>query len=204
MTLQVVKLGGSLARTLSLPLWLDTIAQYGNGSTIVVPGGGELADQVRAMQQRLGFGDRTAHHMSLLAMQQYGLAIKGLHSGYELVYTIDSLPQVLKDGRVAVWMPDIIVLDRAGIPAIWDVTSDSLSVWLADELSAKHLVIVKSLLCTRTMSQPEHLISNNVVDKAFFKLVRRPKFSLSILGRDDQLRFKNIIEGNAKDAEYSK
>ncbi len=204
MIIHVVKLGGSLARTSRLPLWLDTIAEYGSGSTIVVPGGGELADKVRAMQQRLDFDDRTAHHMALLAMQQYGLAIKGMHSGYAPVYTIDGLAQVLQKGQVAVWMPDITVLDKAGITATWNVTSDSLSMWLANELSAKHLVIVKSLLCIQSNIQPEYLISNNIVDKAFFNIVRQPRFSLTILGRDDHLRYKNVIEGKAKDAEQSK
>ena len=204
MIIYVVKLGGSLARTSSLPLWLDTIAQYGNGSTIVVPGGGEFADQVRAMQQRLGFDDRIAHRMALLAMQQYGLAIKGMHSGYEPVYTMDYLPQVLQEGRVAIWMPDLTILDKAGIPATWDVTSDSLSMWLANELLAKHLVIVKSLLCTHSFTEPEHLLLNNVVDKEFFNIVRQPNFSLSILGRDDHFQFKNIINGSTKDSEYSK
>ena len=48
----VVKLGGSVVRSSELQSWLDAIAQ-GAGRIVVVPGGGALADEVRAATARL-------------------------------------------------------------------------------------------------------------------------------------------------------
>ena len=43
----VVKLGGSVVRSPELDAWLDALAK-GAGRIVVVPGGGALADEVRA------------------------------------------------------------------------------------------------------------------------------------------------------------
>ena len=43
----VVKLGGSVVRSPELPAWLDAVAALSQ-PVIVVPGGGALADEVRA------------------------------------------------------------------------------------------------------------------------------------------------------------
>src|SRR3546814_1733087 len=75
--LWVVKLGGSLAGGPELTGWLDALAA-GGGSIVLVPGGGPFADAVRTMQRRWSFGDATAHHLALLAMEQYGLMLAGL------------------------------------------------------------------------------------------------------------------------------
>ena len=77
----VVKLGGSVVRSAELPAWLDAIAQSPR-PVVVVPGGGALADEVRACQSQLGFGDRSAHRMALLAMDQLAWAIAGLRQGF--------------------------------------------------------------------------------------------------------------------------
>ena len=58
----VVKLGGSVVRSAELPAWLDAIAASRH-PIVIVPGGGALADEVRAAQARLGFGDGAAHRM---------------------------------------------------------------------------------------------------------------------------------------------
>src|SRR5262249_8927644 len=77
----VVKLGGSVIRSPELSSWLDAIAAS-RGPIVVVPGGGALADEVRASQARLGFGDPAAHRMALLAMDQLAWAVAGLRTGF--------------------------------------------------------------------------------------------------------------------------
>lgn len=75
----VVKLGGSLAASDRLPDWLRSLA--GRSDLVLVPGGGPFADQVRAMQARWGFDDATAHHLALLAMEQFGRMLCALLAG---------------------------------------------------------------------------------------------------------------------------
>ncbi len=136
----VVKLGGSLWQSPHLPLWLDALAET---DAVIVPGGGPFADAVRHAQASWHFDDRTAHHMAILAMRQYGRMLMGL---CPRLAGADS-PQALRElkGRARVWLPLPEPLDDAGIPASWDITSDSLAAWLAGRVDASNLLLVKSV-----------------------------------------------------------
>src|SRR5262245_66659128 len=79
--LVVVKLGGSVIRSGELAAWLDAIASAPH-PVVVVPGGGALADEVRSCQAALGFGDRAAHRMALLAMDRLARAAAGARAEY--------------------------------------------------------------------------------------------------------------------------
>ena len=79
----VVKLGGSYAFSTSLKDWIDAIAACA-GRVVVAPGGGPFADAVRTAQIKMGFDDRAAHAMALLAMDQYGCALASLGAGLRL------------------------------------------------------------------------------------------------------------------------
>src|SRR4051795_8041241 len=74
----VVKLGGSHAFCEHLAPWVAAIAGCA-GDVVVVPGGGPFADAVRDAQPKIGFDDDAAHHMALLAMEQYGCALASLN-----------------------------------------------------------------------------------------------------------------------------
>ena len=69
--LAIVKLGGSHATGPHLWDWLAAIAAEA-GSIAIVPGGGPFADAVRSAQASIGFDDRAAHAMALMAMAQFG------------------------------------------------------------------------------------------------------------------------------------
>jgi len=135
----VIKLGGSFAFSADLGNWIAAIAGCG-GSAVIVPGGGPFADAVRAAQVQMGFDDRTAHRMALLAMEQYGCAIKSLHEALSLAGSLDSIRRGLAGHQVPVWLPTQMALSATDIPPSWDVTSDSLAAWLAgksiDEVAA--------------------------------------------------------------------
>lgn len=135
----VVKLGGSLALSPQLPHWLHALSKT---QAIIVPGGGPFADNVRLAQNRWIFDDRTAHHMAILAMQQYGLMLAGLNPTLKTLKT-GNLQDFPSEARI--WLPDGGELDEAGVPASWAVTSDSLAAWLAAQIGAENLLLVKSL-----------------------------------------------------------
>lgn len=160
----VVKLGGSLAEDSSLQEWLRTLAEYGRGRVVIVPGGGRFADQIRMMQQCWKFNDRIAHSMALLSMHQIGLLFLGLEPRLELCRT-QEIPAALRRWKAAVWLPQIAELDQDGVPASWAVTSDSLAAWLAGKIAAKRLVLVKSKVSTT--QDPILLRNAGIVDAAF-------------------------------------
>src|SRR5579875_2749273 len=138
----VVKLGGSQAGRPHVGGWLEALAACA-GHVVLVPGGGPFADVVRTLQPKIGFDDIAAHHMALLAMEQFGRALASLRSGFELAVSMAAIADALERGCVPVWAPLMMAARAADIPASWDVTSDSLAAWLAGRLGVKRLVLVK-------------------------------------------------------------
>ena len=142
----VVKLGGSVVRSGELHAWLDAIAAA-QVPIVVVPGGGALADEVRACQSQLGFGDQAAHRMALLAMDQLAWAVAGLRQGFAVGATEDELRDALAAGSIAVWAPYALIAGRAGI----------------DEILAAHLRQPRALAFRPTRRRP---LRSDQVDRA--------------------------------------
>jgi len=141
--LTIVKLGGSLALEPHLRGWLTALARC-PGRSIVVPGGGPFADRVRTAQVVMGFDDRAAHHMALLAMEQFGAAICNLEPSLVAASSSRCLSEILDEGRTPVWMATKMALEASDrIPPSWEVTSDSLAAWLAGFVGAKRVLLVK-------------------------------------------------------------
>ena len=190
----MVKLGGSVVRSSELQAWLDAIAASAR-PIVVVPGGGALADEVRASQVQLGFGDGAAHRMALLAMDQLAWAIAGLRPGLDVGDTEAALRQSLDQGRVAVWAPYTLVASRTDIPQSWTVTSDSLALWLGRRLSAERCFVIKSIRRQRAAFSAEQLARDGVVDAAFPEMLRDAGFPAFLLGRGDQVAFAASLAG---------
>ncbi|MGZ5031549.1 MAG: amino acid kinase family protein [Methylobacter sp.] len=163
----IIKLGGSLSRSDTLINCLNAVEKnYQGRAAVIVPGGGAFADQVRLAQQHWQFDDNTAHHMALLAMQQMALLFKGLKPGFAIAHTVGAIQAQLDRKQVVIWSPDITELDNAGIKASWDITSDSLSAWLAKTLSATELILIKSAVIDASLGL-DQLAEQDIVDKAF-------------------------------------
>jgi aspartokinase-like uncharacterized kinase len=164
--LWVVKLGGSLAHSRHLDRWLSVLAGGGR-AVVIVPGGGPFADQVRTLQKRRRFDDATAHHMALLAMEQYGRMLGGLLPSLRPAASRAEIARTRRAGLAAIWMPTRMVLADPRIAASWDITSDSLAAWLAGKLRADGLVLVKSLALSGGSVPATVLARRGLVDAAF-------------------------------------
>lgn len=138
----IVKLGGSLAGSAELAAWIAALDRY-TAPLLIVPGGGVFADTVRAAQKTLAFDDTAAHHMALVAMQQYGIALAALWPRLTGVATPAAIRRALRLHHVPCWNPVPMAL-AAPLPKSWDVTSDTLAAWLAGSLKAAQLLLIKS------------------------------------------------------------
>lgn len=175
----VIKLGGSLAESGALVSCLNTIERTYTAGSVIVPGGGAFADQVRLAQQHWQFDDGTAHAMALLAMRQMALLFNGLKPDFSIVHSIAGI-QELAFQKIVIWSPDIAELDKAGIEAGWDITSDSLAAWLARMLSADELILVKSAVIDPRLSIAE-FAEQGIVDKAFCDFLALAPFTVKII-----------------------
>jgi 5-(aminomethyl)-3-furanmethanol phosphate kinase len=143
MSALVVKIGGSLWRSPLLARWIAALRAF-PGPLTIVPGGGPFADAVRAAQPPMGFSDRAAHKMAILAMEQYGLALVDKFEGLESAASPKEAGAVHARRNIAVWRPSAMA-PRLNVAASWDVTSDSLSAVYAHESGAARLLLIKSV-----------------------------------------------------------
>jgi len=162
---------------------------------IVVPGGGALADQVRACQTSLGFGDAAAHRMALLAIDQLAWAIAGLRQGFEVGATEADLRAALSRGLVTVWAPYALIAGRTDVEESWRLTSDSLALWLAARIGAARCYLIKSILRQSARLSAEQLARDGVVDQAFPAMLKDAGVSTFLLGRGDQQAFIAALAG---------
>jgi aspartokinase-like uncharacterized kinase len=189
----VVKIGGSLADNTRLIEWLKILSSS-KQAIVLVPGGGPFADQVRSIQSHWQFSDTTAHHMAILAMQQYGLMLAGLNPQFKCAISAQEVKKNLSAGLLSIiWMPSIDELQEDGVAASWDVSSDSLAVWLCSKLDAERLILIKST----DMSQHKDdsikaLQLANIVDQAFLQMMDHVNCPLTVLGSDQLDDFRRI------------
>jgi dihydroneopterin aldolase len=188
----VVKLGGSHAFSEHLAGWIDAIADCA-GHVVVVPGGGPFADAVRDAQTKIGFNDDAAHHMALLAMEQYGCALASLNGTFVLADSPAAIQHAREAEKVPIWMPSRMAL-AADIPSSWDVTSDSLAAWLAGHLGARRLLLVKHVSLSGTAVSLPELISGGIVDQAFATFLKTAGIPAALLGPTDQALLGGVIE----------
>lgn len=164
--LSIVKLGGSYAFSTHLDGWLGALAGCA-GHVVVVPGGGPFADAVRVAQPQMGFDDHAAHHMALLAMDQYGCALASCGAGLTVAPSLAAIRRVLRKGGVPVWSPTRMVLGAKGIPTSWDVTADSLAAWVAGKLAAERILLVKQIEPPSDPIRVADLVARGIIDPAF-------------------------------------
>jgi 5-(aminomethyl)-3-furanmethanol phosphate kinase len=140
--LTIVKLGGSFALSPDLPGILDVI---GGAVTpvVLVAGGGPFADAVRDAQPRMGFHDRAAHKMALMAMAQFAEALAALSPRLRPARDLAAIRAALGAGAVPVWSPWPMADGLEHLPESWQLTSDSLAAWLAGRLGAECLAMLK-------------------------------------------------------------
>jgi 5-(aminomethyl)-3-furanmethanol phosphate kinase len=143
--LTVVKVGGGLARESgegALRALCAQIAETGvRHRLLVVPGGAEFADTVRAHDRRFGLRPQTAHWMAILAMDQFGWSLSDLIPGAARCTDLGSVV----DRGVSVLLPATLLADRNPLPESWAVTSDSIAAWVAGAAGASRLVLVKAV-----------------------------------------------------------
>ena len=141
----VLKIGGSLSRGGGLKPLCDSISRLGERyRLLVVPGGGDFADQVRHAYRRYELDETAAHRMALLAMDQYGYVLNHLISGSSLTAELTAACEETKS-RVGILLPSSLLISADPLPHSWQVTSDTIAAWVAQAAHCRRLVLLKDV-----------------------------------------------------------
>lgn len=187
--MKVIKLGGSLLADIDrLKDCLNAI-ELSSQIAVIVPGGGVFADQVREVQSKIRFDDQTAHQMAVLAMKQTALLLNSFKPGFILASSTLDVKHALNKSNVVIWSPCLTELNQSAVDQTWDVTSDSLSAWIAERLGATELIVVKSASIEEDLSINQ-MQAQGIVDKAFVQITNQASYKITIIHKS---RFNEYV-----------
>lgn len=193
----VIKVGGSL--TEEIPPLFALLASSGR-DILIVPGGGLFADVVR----QSGAEGTQAHWMAISAMEQ--TAWLWVAAG---ACPVEGVCDPVRG--VAVLLPYRTMRDEDPLPHSWDVTSDSIAAWVAYKRDAP-LLILKSvdgimsegILCKVVPESVEAgITSTDVVDSAFFPVIRASGIKWAIINGRRPERIRSYLKGKMPPGTYS-
>jgi len=169
----VVKLGGSLADIAG-----DIMSDISASSVpvLIVPGGGTFADAVR----KKNLDDDNSHWQAISAMNRYGVYLATF--GFPLTETLD-MP---KKG-ITILLPEKILRKQDPLPHSWDVTSDSIALWIAQTMNSPLLLI---------KSRDGNPTDSDYIDSYFMTLNQTGKCTISFVNGRDPNKLKAFFSEN--------
>jgi aspartokinase-like uncharacterized kinase len=161
----VVKVGGGLlGKAGAFELVIEALTAFRRGRRILVlPGGGPFADAVRQMFKRAKIGEDAAHWMAVLGMDQYAHALAARLPDAALVDGEGGIAAAVQAARLPVLAPYRWLRAADPLPHSWEVTSDSIAAWLAGQVRARRVVLIK----------PAHAEPAQLVDSSFLRTLPR-------------------------------
>jgi aspartokinase-like uncharacterized kinase len=140
----VIKIGGSLAedpeRLRALCAKLSEFAK--KYAIVVVPGGGRFADVVRDFDKRFTLSSEVSHEMAVLGMDQFGLLLSQIIPNSCATYLLSDAKQLSEIGVVPVFLPSRLMFQEDPLENSWNVTSDSIAVYVASRLRVAKVLLV--------------------------------------------------------------
>lgn len=151
----LVKIGGkiledstNLERTLTQfrqLLFTDKILD----KILILPGGGTYANFVRMIDRKLNIGNTLAHWMAIYAMDENAKELYEKHKhDILLIKTFTQCKQVFEDPKekgIYVFSPFTYLYESDPLPHSWEVTSDSIAVFLSHSLNLKVCFLIKDV-----------------------------------------------------------
>ena len=110
---------------------------------IILPGGGSFANFVRSLDKDLHIGDDLAHWIAIYSMNYNGIILKRKYPDLE---TIEEL-KTFQDAKqmFCIFLPYSFLREDDTLPHNWDVTSDSIALYVANKLKLNRCFLIKNI-----------------------------------------------------------
>jgi len=110
---------------------------------IIIPGGGSYANFIRSIDKKLVLGDDIAHWMAILSMDYNGRDLNRLFPDFEC---IDDFKNIQNAKRIfCIFLPYNYLRKKDELPHSWDVTSDSIAIYIANKLKLNECYLIKDI-----------------------------------------------------------
>jgi len=144
----IVKIGGKILE--NKENLESTIAQFKHicennivQKIIIIPGGGTYANFVRRIDEKISIGDELSHWMAIFAMNCNGIE---LSQKYNDIKYFDNIRELKKSNeRIVIFLPYDFINQRDELLHTWDVTSDSIALYIAQHLGFKACFLIKDI-----------------------------------------------------------
>ncbi|MFX0082968.1 MAG: hypothetical protein ACFE94_14560 [Candidatus Hodarchaeota archaeon] len=110
---------------------------------ILIPGGGSFANFIRKVYSELKFTDELAHWMSIISMNYNGLELSKKFPKLEIFEDYDKLKEIGKN--FCIFLPYQFLKENDKLPHSWDVTSDSITLFLAKKIGLNECFLIKDV-----------------------------------------------------------
>jgi len=144
----IFKIGGKILENFEdLNSTLSQLTQlYDNGriqKIILIPGGGTLANFIRKVYSELKLTEELGHWMGVISMNYNGIEIGKKFPKLDVIEDINRLKKL--DKCLCIFLPYQFLKETDRLPHSWDVTSDSITLFLANELEIPHCFLIKDI-----------------------------------------------------------
>ena len=110
---------------------------------IIIAGGGSYANLIRLLDQKVHIGDDLSHWMAIYSMDING---KKISRYFPRVKRTKNLEDIEKANRIlTVFLPYKYLHQYDPLPHSWDITSDSITLFLAYKLKLKECYLIKNV-----------------------------------------------------------
>ena len=134
---QVVKIGGSLFPKYAIEL----AKRLENTNSVIILGGGEFANLIRRYDDEIDFSDEANHWTAIDCMDIIAKLVCDKVDSCKLAYSIEDVEKISDEGFPPIFVVSQFLRENDPFECSWDVTSDSISAYVAHLLNANLLIV---------------------------------------------------------------
>ncbi len=144
----VFKIGGKILEDYkNLECTISQLKELYDDNTIqkiiIILGGGSHANFIRSIDKKLVLGDDLAHWMAIFSMDYNG---KDLNKLFPDLKCVDDFKNIQRVKRIfCIFLPYNYLRKNNSLPHNWDVTSDSIAIYIANKLQLNDCYLIKDV-----------------------------------------------------------